>query len=76
MSKPGKCPELKCGRKPNCISIFSEYYQLREYLKQPFLNHEHFRREQVDQVELGKELMRQEFTEWLTQVTQVTAGEM
>ena len=33
-----------------------------------FPNHEHFRREQEDQVELGKELMRQEFTEWLTQV--------
>ena len=33
-----------------------------------FLNHEHFRREQEDQVEVGKELMRQEFTEWLNQV--------
>ena len=32
------------------------------------LNHEHFRREQEDQIEVGKELMRQEFTEWLNQV--------
>ena len=32
------------------------------------LNHEHFRREQEDQVEVGKDLMRKEFTEWLNQV--------
>ena len=32
------------------------------------LNHEYFRRQQEDQVEAGKELMRQEFTEWLNQV--------
>ena len=32
------------------------------------LNHEHFRREQEDQIEVGKELMKQEFTEWLNQV--------
>ena len=30
--------------------------------------HKHFRREQEDQVEVGKELMKQEFTEWLNQV--------